>query len=315
MDQLNTTMIREERTLVTPEATPSVLIQQGIEAADQASTHIDDRTAREIARQFCSSEDSALGSFVACGAIWNDNDELFTELYADWQNHTPEQQEWAEALRKYCAARDDELPVSHWCEERADTPSGVHPEIWVDSLTDYEAGIGHGMWISAHQEPEAILAQIKWILRTSPTARASGSPAEGWLITETSGFCGYNVREQASIETVSLVAQRIATHGPAYAAWVELVGSPQHEAARSEIFQEHYQGTWDSVTEYVDHVLREDGTHDRLERAIESLPDDVRRRVRIDTAGLARDWQLSDMIVSTTSRGHVHVFTATSSRC
>lgn len=124
-----------------------------MQAAQAENRQIDHHTARAIARQFKQAPDGPLAVFAACGAILNDNDELFRELYTGWQNQTPEQQAWVEALRSYCATRTSETPVSYWCDEEEDRShdiaSGTRPEIWVGSLNDYNHGFLHGMWISS----------------------------------------------------------------------------------------------------------------------------------------------------------------------
>lgn len=107
--------------------------------------------------------------------------------YASWQEQTPEQQAWAEALRSYCVNHDSEAPVSYWCDkedESRDIASGTRPEIWVGSLSDYNHGFLYGMWIAVYQEPEEIQERIAWILRTSPTTRRYGDIAEEWGIFE-----------------------------------------------------------------------------------------------------------------------------------
>lgn len=287
-------------------------IRTGIDTATSEGREIDDRTARSIATQFMRSEDpdSALGSFIACGAIWNDHDELHQELYADWQEQTPEQQGWVEALRSYCAQRDSELPIRHWCEEERASRSGIQPEIWVGSLTDYNAGLLHGMWIDADQEPDELQEQIGWILRTSPTARSEGTVAEEWAIFDHDGFCGYQVSEWSSLDTVSLVGKGIAEHGEAYAAWVAYVGDTAGELLDEGRFQDAYLGTWDSPGEYVQDVLSETGFYEQLERALVALPEDMRRHISVDVGGIAEEWEQGLHVVEAASGG-VYVFSTT----
>ncbi|MCA1604024.1 MAG: antirestriction protein ArdA [Acidobacteria bacterium] len=284
-------------------------IREGVAAAQRERREIDHRTARDIARQFKQVPDGALAVFAGCGAIINNNDELFQELYATWQEHTPEQQTWAEALRSYCLGRDSEAPVSYWGEEdeRPDIASGDRPEIWVGSLSDYNHGFLHGMWVAADQEPEAIQEQIAWILRTSPATQRYGEIAEEWGIFDYSGFCGYRVDEYASLDTVSLIARGITEHGSAYAGWVEYVGDTSQELLDEESFHDHYEGTYDSLEAYVEYILEETGFYSELDRALAGIPEDIRRYIEVDVEGIAEEWGQGLHVVEAED-GRVHVF-------
>jgi antirestriction protein len=286
-------------------------IHTGIEAADREGRQIDDRTAQEIARQLDPQPGSALEAFIACGAIRNEDDELFRELYADWPAHDEQQQRLVEALRSYVATRGNEGPVAHWCEDDVDreTASSIQPEIWVGSLSDYNNGLLHGMWIDANREPEELHERISWILRTSPAARAWGEPAEEWGIFDHSGFCGYAVSEWSSLDTVSLVARGIAEHGAAYAAWVSYVGDTSGELLEDERFRDHYLGEWSSLADYVEHVLDETGVDGGLDEALQAIPEDLRRHVRVDVDGLAQEWEQGLHVVEGAG-GNVWVFDA-----
>jgi hypothetical protein len=178
VEQQDTDDPTADQTAAEPETEPSAVqrIRDGLATAGREGREIDDHTARDIARQFKAESGGPLAVFAGCGAILNDNDQLFRELYVGWQEHTEEQQVWVEALRSYCLGRDSEAPVSYWCDdgECRNIASGDGPEIWVGSLSDYNHGYLHGMWIAADQEPEEIQEQIAWILRTSPAARRYG---------------------------------------------------------------------------------------------------------------------------------------------
>lgn len=300
----------EQQEAERPVESPAVhRIREGMAAAQADGRQIDDRTACDIARVFKATPDGPLAVFAGCGAILNENDELFQELYARWDEHTEEQQAWAEALRSYCLGRGSEAPVAYWGEdnESRDVARGDRPEIWVGSLSDYTNGVLHGMWVAADQEPEEIHEQIAWILRTSPTARRYGEVAEEWGIFDHSGFCGYNVSEYANLDTASLVAKGIAEHGEAYAEWVEYVGDTAEELLDAESFHDHYEGTFDSLEEYVEHILEETGFYSELDRALEIIPEDLRRHIQVDVEGIAEEWG-QGLYVAETRDGKVHVF-------
>jgi antirestriction protein len=280
-------------------------------ASAEQTNRITDQTARDIARQFRRAVDGPLDVFVRFGAVLNEDDELYQELFDGWEQHTPEQQEQVEALRSYIAGRQNYGPVSHWAEDRAPTPSGIQPEIWVGSLTDYNNGVLHGVWIDADQEVDELRERVGWLLLTSPTARAHREVAEEYGIFDYSGFGGYQVSEWSSLETVALIAQGIAEHGLAYAAWVEYVGDTAGALIDDDAFRDHYEGEWDSLTDYVEHMLDETGFHQLLDDALQALPEDLRRHVKVDTEGIAEEWEQGLHVVEAPG-GRVWVFDARS---
>ena len=121
------------------------------------------------------------------------------------------------------------------------------------------------------------------------------------------GSAGYQVSEWSSMETVSLVAQGIAEHGPAYAAWVEYVGDMAGELLDDERFQDAYLGTWDSLGEYVQDVLSETGFYEQLDEALKIIPEELRRHVQVDVDGIAEEWE-QGLHVTEATGGRVYVF-------
>jgi antirestriction protein len=89
---------------------------------------------------------------------------------------------------------------------------------------------------------------------------------------------------------VSLVAQGIAEHGEAYAAWVNYVGDTSGELLEPERFQDYYLGEWDSLADYVEDVLQETGFYHSLEATLGQLPEDLRHYVQVDVEGIAEEW-------------------------
>jgi antirestriction protein len=71
---------------------------------------------------------------------------------------------------------------------------------------------------------------------------------------------------------VSLVASGIAEHGEAYAAWVKYVGDTSGDLLDDERFLDHYQGAFDSLENYVEHVLSETDFYVRLEEVLGVFP-------------------------------------------
>lgn len=180
--------------------------------------------------------------------------------------------------------------------------SGLNPEIWVASLSDYNNGNLYGVWMDATLDADELQQAIQFMLRNSPSR-----DAEEWAIFDHDGFGGYDLGEYTSLKTVSRVAQGIAEHGPAYAAWVELVGDESEELLTDEAFHDHYEGEYDSLEDYVEYILDETGFTTELDRALRGLPEDLRHYVQVDVEGIAEEWGQGLHVVEAAG-GRVWVF-------
>jgi len=157
------------------------------------------------------------------------------------------------------------------------------PAIYVASLADYNNGILHGKWIDAAREPDEIQADIDALLANSREPNA-----EEWAIHDYEQFGRWRVNEHDSVEQVSRVAKNIAEHGYAYSAWADVFdGEPA--SFDTDSFREAYLGHYDSVQEYIDQMVEEFGDTSELSK----LPEHLLPYVRLDTAAIARDMQLS----------------------
>lgn len=154
------------------------------------------------------------------------------------------------------------------------------PRIYVASLSDYNAGRLHGLWLDAAQEPEALLAGISAMLAASPEPGA-----EEWAIHDYDQFAGARIDEHESIEMVSKVALGIAEHGAAFGAWAEHLGSACWQEDLDH-FEDCYQGRWESLTDYAEHLLDDMGLEAIIEQAV---PENLQPYVRIDAEALGRD--------------------------
>ncbi len=173
----------------------------------------------------------------------------------------------------------------------------TEPRIYVASLSDYNAGTLHGVWIDATQEPDDILAEVQAMLAESPTAKAEGSTAEEWAIHDHEGFEGLEIDEHATFEEVSELAQAIAEHGAAYAAYVDHVG---HHYATPAGFEDQYLGEYDSAEDYAEEYIDSTG-------ALESMPESLRDY--FDYEKFARDLNYGgDIHVVDNPSGGVWVF-------
>lgn len=187
-------------------------------------------------------------------------------------------------------------------EEATGSPSGLNPRIWVGSLADYNAGRLHGVWLDATLDPDELYQAIQFMLRNGYTPGA-----EEWGIFDHDEFGGFEVSEYADLKMVSRVAQGVAEHGPPYAAWVELVGADSEELLSEESFRDHYEGEFESAEDYVEYILQETDFYRQLDEALAGIPEDLRRYITVDAAGIAEEWAQGLHVVET-SGGRVWVF-------
>ncbi|WP_163513576.1 antirestriction protein ArdA [Fodinicola acaciae] len=182
--------------------------------------------------------------------------------------------------------------------------SGHTPQVWVGSLSDYNDGELHGAWLDATLEPDELHDAVQFILRNGYHA-----DAEEWAILDHSDFCGFELDEYASFAAVSRIARGIATHGEAFAHWVGYVGETDEELLTDEAFQDHFEGEYDSLEGYVEYILSETGFYTELEQALAVIPEDLRRYVKLDTTGVAEEWNQGLHVIDADS-GRVLVFDA-----
>ena len=180
-------------------------------------------------------------------------------------------------------------------EAERDNP---RPQIYIASLADYSAGRLHGAWVDAAQEPDELAADADAILKTS-----SEPWAEEYAIHDYEGFGPLRLGEYESLETVSLIANGIAEHGPAFAHWAALIEERTPEEL--DRFDEAYLGHHDTVVDYAETMLDDLGVTSELEAAV---PEGLRAYVRIDIEMLARDMQLSLELMTSEGDGGVYIF-------
>ena len=192
--------------------------------------------------------------------------------------------------------------------ENAPTPEVVAPDgprIYVASLSDYNSGILHGRWIEAVTDPEAMQNEIDEMLRMSPTTARYGDLAEEWAIHDYDGFGELRLDEYEALSTIARVAGGIYEHGEAFAAYASLVGTREIDGL--ELFEDRYQGEWDSVQSYAEHLLDELDA----ERVVNEAPEWLQPYLKLDAEGFARDLEYSgDITTIERPDGGVWVFSA-----
>lgn len=197
-----------------------------------------------------------------------------------------------------------ELAVSDDGQIRSAERLQPPPSVWIGSWLDYNSGVLHGAWIDAAQDDESVGAAIQTMLSTSPTTAQTGEPAEDWGVFDYDGFGPLRLDEQESISWIGAVGRGIAEHGPAFAAYADVV---QDEAALDG-FQDDYLGHYESLASYTEGFADDAGYNQLLD---EALPDNIRSYVRLDTAAIARDMQAGgDVHVLPASHSGVWIFAA-----
>lgn len=195
------------------------------------------------------------------------------------------------------ANRDAPASETETAETEPGAPTAIErladpPRIWVGSWLDYNNGVLHGQWIDAARADDEVWADIEAMLASSPSARQQGEIAEDWGIFDHENFGPLKVGEQETVSFVTAAARGIAEHGPAFAAWADVM---EDEAALAS-FTDAYLGEYDSLEAYAEQLIDDLGYNRLLD---EVLPEHVRRYVEFNTAGLAQDMWLS---------GDVHVY-------
>lgn len=264
-------------------------IQRGMADALNEERVIDDGTARRIASHLHTGPDSALYALASSGAL---PDRLEREIAESVQDLPPARDSWIDALLAYTAARgDDRDPRPDWSDESrepagqpddtersAGTPERHNrpgPRIYVRCLAAYNNAILHGCWIDAAQDEESLLGDVDAMLNDSPIPGA-----EEFAIHDFENFMGYRLGEYENLGFVSRLAQGIAEHGPAFAAYAEWIGQGDAELER---FSDHHEGTYPTREAWAEEVAEEIFEWPRWR---DSIPEILRVHVRLDLTDL-----------------------------
>jgi antirestriction protein len=164
--------------------------------------------------------------------------------------------------------------------------------IYIACLAAYNAGILHGGWIDANQPADDIRAEVDKVLATSPVPGA-----EEWAIHDHDGFGSLRLSEWESFERVSDIANGIALHGLAFAAWLAYDSS--RDPADSDSFCDSYRGEWRSLRHFAEDYADSIGLYELAEQAESSY-------VTVDIEMLVRDLDV-EMYTFQSDRG-LYVF-------
>lgn len=134
-------------------------------------------------------------------------------------------------------------------ELRSEQATLLRPQILAVSIWDRERGVPHGVWLDAAADYKELQHEIRDMLRRSPTAQRTGQPSKWFSIDDFAGFGSFNLRKVHSFNFIWHTARGIVEHGPAFAAWAQIVKGSQKLLSE---FESNYLGEWDSLDEYVD---------------------------------------------------------------
>lgn len=133
-------------------------------------------------------------------------------------------------------------------------------QIYVASLADYNSGKLHGAWIDATQSVDEISEQVSEML-----AQSREPIAEEWAIHDFEGFEGFKLSEFESFEFVAWLASMIDKHGKAFVSFLgefepsKLSFSNENRDAAETDFEECFQGTWESESDFAENYVNDMG--------------------------------------------------------
>lgn len=186
---------------------------------------------------------------------------------------------------------------------RTKTEQQLTPRIYAASLSDYNNGILHGRWIDVTSDINDMQEAINEMLAASPTTARCGEPAEEWAIHDFDDFGDIRVDEHQGLAAIAKWAEGIKRHGESFAAWVAHVDDQSEGLI--ERFEDCYQGEWESIEAYAEHLLEELGA----QRTIDEAPEWLQPYLKLDVEGFARDLELGgDVIVIPASHDRSAIF-------
>lgn len=163
------------------------------------------------------------------------------------------------------------------------------PRIYVACLCSYNAGILHGRWIGVTDIDE-VWSNVQMMLKHSPE-----EGAEEWAIHDYDGFCGVEISEYASFETVVLIADFVREHGDLGAKLLANFGGDLDEARSSF---SNYAGHYETIADFAQGLTEQSGT---------TMPENI--APYIDYEAMGRDLELGGEVFTIETGSHqFHIF-------
>ncbi|BAZ47058.1 antirestriction protein (plasmid) [Chondrocystis sp. NIES-4102] len=177
------------------------------------------------------------------------------------------------------------------------------PHIYITPTLYSVVGVNSrvGIWINTISLPRHIKAQIN---RIFPNCEPS---LDQFLIKDTANFHGFDISKFKNLDCINALSTSIKEHGKAFTLYLNSEGveidSLHSVDELITNFEEHYQGCFDSIEDYVDYYYQETGLLNSIKAA--GLP-----RYYIDWVAIARDWECSgNYLFLKESYDQIHVFT------
>ena len=166
------------------------------------------------------------------------------------------------------------------------------PRIYAACLSAYNNGHLHGEWIDCDKDSDEIMTEIKAMLSRSPM---NGFEAcEEWAIHDYEGFKGVRISEYEGIDRVAEIAQALAEHGEAMAAYLE-----HYSFEDIDEFEQRYRGSYESEQAFTEEHYSE--LIDKVERV-------GLQSIYIDFETLTRDLFISGFTGIERGYENLHVF-------
>lgn len=165
----------------------------------------------------------------------------------------------------------------------------ITPSIYIACLASYNNGILHGKWIELDQDIDDVQKEIQTLLQTSPIENS-----EEYAIHDYEGFFGYSVSEYENIESLVEFVEMIQKYGEAYVVLIDYMGS--FESTTEDVFNEVYQGQWDSEVNFTEQIADE----------IMEIPKNI--SFYFDYEKFSNDLFINDYLSVESSSGGYHIF-------
>jgi antirestriction protein len=166
------------------------------------------------------------------------------------------------------------------------------PRIYTACLSSYNGGRLHGAWIDCDQDSDEIMKEIKAMLSKSPMNEIEA--CEEWAIHSYEGFKGVAISEHEGIDRVVEIAQALAEHGEAMAAFLE-----HYSFEDIDDFEERYQGSYESERAF---------TEEHYSELIDKVEEAGLDAIYIDFETLARDLFISGFTGIREGYEALHIF-------
>jgi antirestriction protein len=188
---------------------------------------------------------------------------------------------------RFCEAHFSEPCAPECPRNREETARQYQPRIYVATLASNERDAEHGHWIDANQ--------------TADELRAAIAETPGWAIQACEAFAGLDVNGFTDLDLVTQLAQGVAEHGAAFAAFVQIVGTNDRD--QLDKFEDFYVGSYDSPEAWARSIGEDLEWDTHLDQVVDPM---LRPYLVIDYARFAQEQrQAWDVLQGVDDKTHV----------